>query len=224
MGYGLLLVALVFAMGDWAAVARGRRRLETVCKPATMLAVMLAILVTAWGGAPGFEDEWQAWFFLLGFVFSLAGDVFLMLRRERLFLAGLAAFLLAHVCYIVGFHATVPPWSSIAVLVPIAGIGAVFFRRVAEGLRERGQKRMLVPVAMYSVVLSLMLYSAWTTLFRPDWGTLRTWLAVIGASLFFVSDGMLAWDRFVRSFPMARLWIHMTYHLGQIALAASVLA
>ena len=82
---------------------------------------------------------------------------------------------------------------------------------------------MLAPVAMYSVVLSLMLYSAWTTLLRPEWGKTRAWLAAIGASLFFISDSMLAWDRFVTSFPKARLWIHVTYHLGQMALAASVL-
>jgi uncharacterized membrane protein YhhN len=67
-----------------------------------------------------------------------------------------------------------------------------------------------------------MVFSAWATLFRPDWGALRALFAVIGASLFFISDAMLAWDRFVRSFPRARLWVHMTYHVGQIGLAASL--
>jgi uncharacterized membrane protein YhhN len=82
---------------------------------------------------------------------------------------------------------------------------------------------MLVPVAVYSLLLSAVLFSAWATLFRPTWGTLRSSLAVIGASLFFVSDAMLAWDRFVKPFPMARLRIHVTYHLAQVALAASIL-
>jgi len=223
MQYGLLVVALLFAACDWVAVARDRRRLEMICKPATMVAVVFAVLTQAWAGTPGFEDEWLARFFVPAFTLSLIGDVFLMLRRERLFLAGLGAFLLAHVCYIIGLNATTPPWPSVAVLVPVAGGGTILLQRLAEGLRRRGQKRMLAPVAMYSVVLSLMLYSAWTTLLRPEWGKTRAWLAAIGASLFFISDSMLAWDRFVTSFPKARLWIHVTYHLGQMALAASVL-
>lgn len=217
--YGVFVVAIVLAAGDWLAVARGRRGLEYVCKPATMGAV----LIGTWLWTRGSHDVWQVRFFLPGFALSLAGDVFLMLRRERLFLAGLVAFLLAHVCYVVGFNSTLPPWPSLLLLIPIAGTGALLFRGLARGLRGRGQERMLVPVAVYSLVLSAMLFSAWATLFRPAWGALRSLSAVVGASLFFASDGMLAWDRFVRSFPMARLWIHVTYHLGQWALAVSVI-
>lgn len=40
--------------------------------------------------------------FLLALLFSLLGDIFLMLPRER-FLAGLGAFLLAHLAYGWGF-------------------------------------------------------------------------------------------------------------------------
>ena len=145
-----------------------------------------------------------------------------MLRRERFFLPGLVAFLLAHVCYGIGFNRTLPPGLSLLVLIPVAGTGALLFRGLAQGLRTRNQERMLAPVAIYSLVLSAMVFSAWATLFRPGWGPLRALFAVIGASLFFISDAMLAWDRFVGSFPRARLWIHMTYHVGQIGLAASL--
>lgn len=217
--YGVLVVAMAFAAGDWLAVARGQKRLEYVCKPATMLGV----LIGAWLGTRGSRDVWQVRVFLPGFVLSLAGDVFLMLRKERLFLPGLVAFVLAHVCYVIGFNPTLPPGSSLPVLIPVAGIGAVLFRGLAQGLRTRGQERMLAPVAVYSLVLSGTLFSAWATLFRPDWGVPRALFAVVGASLFFASDAMLAWDRFVRSFPRARLWVHMTYHVGQIGLAASLL-
>lgn len=217
--YGVLLIALLPAAGDWLAVARGWRRLEYVCKPATMF----ALLVGAWVATRGPHDAWQAQFFLPGLALSLVGDVFLMLRRERLFLAGLIAFLLAHVCYVAGFNSSLPPWPSLVVLIPIAGIGAVLFRRLARGLRERDQRRMMLPVAVYSLVISVMLFSAWSTPFRPAWEAVRSSLAVVGGSLFFVSDAILAWDRFVRSFPTARLWVHMAYHLGQLALEASIL-
>ena len=214
----MLIVVLFFAVGDWLAVARDRRALEVVCKPATLLALMVA----AWLMTRGPHDAWQARFFLPGLGLSLVGDILLMLRRKRLFLAGLGAFLLAHACYIIGFNPTTPPWPSLAILIPIAGIGALLFRELAQGLRKRGARKMLTPVAIYSAVLSGMLFSAWATLFRPEWTGLRQGLAIGGASLFFVSDAMLAWDRFVASFPMARLSIHITYHLGQVALAASI--
>jgi len=219
LGYGVLVVAIVFAAGDWLAVAHGRRRMEYVCKPAAMLSIMIG----AWLGTRGSHDVWQVRFFLPGFALSLAGDVFLMLRKKRTFLPGLVAFLLAHVCYVIGFNLTLPPGRALLILIPVAGVGVILFRGLAQGLRERREERMIAPVAVYSLVLSGTLFSAWATLFRPDWGVLRALFAVVGASLFFVSDAMLAWDRFVRSFPRARLWVHMTYHVGQIGLAASLL-
>jgi uncharacterized membrane protein YhhN len=145
-----------------------------------------------------------------------------MLRGKRFFLGGLVAFLLAHVCYVIGFNPTVPPWSSFVILIPVAAIAAFLFRALARGLRQRGEGGMLAPVAIYSAVLSGMLFSAWATLFRRQWTGLRQGLAIAGASLFFLSDAMLAWDRFVESFPRAHLLVHVTYHLGQIALTASI--
>jgi hypothetical protein len=34
---------------------------------------------------------------------------------------------------------------------------------------------------------------------------------------------MLGFDRFVRPFKHARLWVRITYHLGQLGLAAGAL-
>jgi uncharacterized membrane protein YhhN len=217
-GYLVLIVALFLAVVDWLAVARERRNLELIFKPATLLAV----LVGAWLLTRGPHDAWQARFFLPGLASSLLGDILLLFRGKSAFLAGLVAFLVAHVCYIAGFSPTMPAGPAFAILIPVAGIGGFLFRELAQGLRKRGEEKMLAPVAIYSVVLSGMLFSAWATLFRPEWGVVRQGLAIGGASLFFASDAMLAWDRFVASFPLARLWIHLTYHLGQMALAMSI--
>jgi uncharacterized membrane protein YhhN len=214
----LLVVALALALVDWLAVVRRWKRLEYVFKPATLVAV----LVGAWLLTRGPHDAWQAPLFLAGLVFSLGGDVFLMLPGERWFLAGLVSFLLGHVCYIVGLNATVPPWSALVILVLVAVIGAVLYRSVAAGLRRQGQTAMLVPVAVYSAVLSLMLFSAWATLFRPEWTPVRQGLVIAGASLFFASDAMLAWNRFVTPSSLLNVLVIVTYHLGQMALAASI--
>ncbi len=214
----LLVVALALALVDWLAVVRQWKRLEYVFKPATLVAV----LVGAWLLTRGPHDTWQAPLFLAGLVFSLGGDVFLMLPGERWFLAGLVSFLLGHVCYIVGLNPTVPPWSTLVILVLVGVVGAVLYRSIAAGLRRQGQTSMLIPVAVYSAVLSLMLFSAWATLFRPEWTPMRRGLVIAGASLFFASDAMLAWDRFVTRSSLLNVLVIVTYHLGQMALAASI--
>lgn len=220
-----LVISLVLALVDWVAVARRQKRLEYVFKPATLVAV----LVGAWLLTRGPHDAWQACFFLPGLVFSLAGDVFLMLPIAGVgspgpyFLPGLVAFLLGHLCYIAGLNpAPPPPWPSFALLVVVAAIGATLYRSIAAGLRRQGKTSLLVPVALYSVVLSLMLFSAWATLFRPEWTPPRRGLVIAGASLFFASDAMLAWNRFVTPSSLLHLLVIVTYHLGQVALAASI--
>lgn len=211
-------VALALALADWLAVARKWRRLEWVFKPATLAAVLVAGWLLT--GAP--HDHWLARFFLAGLALSLVGDVLLLLPGQRFFLLGLTAFLLAHLCYLAGLNPTPPPRPSPMLLVLVAGIGLALYRPIAAGLRSRGQTALLPPVAIYSVAISLMLFSAWATLFRPEWAPLRQALVIGGASLFFASDAMLAWNRFVAPFRAAELGVIVTYHLGQIALTASI--
>jgi uncharacterized membrane protein YhhN len=219
-----LVISLVLALVDWVAVARRQKRLEYVFKPATLVAV----LVGAWLLTRGPHDAWQACFFLPGLVFSLAGDVFLMLpgagagSSSPYFLPGLVAFFLGHLCYIAGLNPAPPPWLSLVFLVVVAAVGGTLYRSIAAGLRRQGHTSLLAPVALYSVVLSLMLFSAWATLFRPEWTPPRRGLVIAGASLFFASDAMLAWDRFVTPSSLLHLLVIVTYHLGQMALAASI--
>jgi hypothetical protein len=67
-----------------------------------------------------------------------------------------------------------------------------------------------------------MLSASWATLFRPEWSPARRALVIVGASLFGASDSMLAWDRFVSPAPSGPLRVMVPYHLGQVALAASI--
>ena len=77
---------------------------------------------------------------------SLAGDVLLLVPGPRFFMLGLAAFLLAHVCYIVGLNPTLPPLSSAGVLVVVAAVGGWLYRGIAAGLRSTGQLALRAPV------------------------------------------------------------------------------
>jgi uncharacterized membrane protein YhhN len=46
---------------------------------------------------------------------------------------------------------------------------------------------------------------------------------VAGAVLFFASDGMIGWSRFVSDFPGSRVLIMVSYHVGQIGLVLGLL-
>lgn len=212
-------LALVLGGLNWVAVWYRCRPLIYGTKPATLL----AILIGAWLLTRGPHDGWQTPWFLAGLVFSLTGDIFLMLPGgTRLFLAGLGAFFLAHVCYIVGLNPTLPPLAAWPVAVVIGGGAGLLWRRIAVGVRERRQPRLLFPAAAYALILSLMAGSAWATLFRPEWAPLRRTWVITGGTLFFTSDALLAWERFVRPSRVVRVMVMVTYHLAQLALAASL--
>jgi uncharacterized membrane protein YhhN len=214
----MLWVAFLVAVLDWIAVGRHRKNWEYLFKPAALIAIIIGALLLTRGP----HDEWQARFFLIGLVFSLAGDVFLMLPGERFFLPGLVSFLLAHLCYIAGLNPSLPPLEAALLLIPVAIVGAALVRRVASSLRSAGKTSLLIPVAIYGLVISVMLFSAWATIWRLDWTASRRVLVIAGASLFFASDAMLAWNKFVRPFTAVNLGVIVTYHLGQLALAGSI--
>jgi len=217
-GGWMFVVALALAVVDWVATARNDRRLEYVFKPATLCAILIGV----WFLTSGPHNARLARFFQWGLFFSLVGDVFLMLPAERFFLPGLFSFLVAHIFYIVGLNPTLPPWPALIVLLPIAACGFWLYQQIAVALRRAGESTMVLPTAAYAVILSLMLFSGWAALFRPEWPVAGRAAVVLGASLFFASDAMLGWDKFVRSSRALQLLVIVTYHLAQIALALSI--
>lgn len=204
---GLLVVTAAVAAADWWAVAAGRRPVEYVCKP--LVLVLLIAAAIALHPAVGVRREW----FLAALVLSLAGDVLLMLPQD-LFVAGLGSFLAGHLCYIVGLTRHGGSGSTVALAaVAVAFVASVPAFRILPAVK-RGSPALLVPVALYMVVISAMVATAAAT---------GVALAACGAILFWVSDASIAWDRFVRPWSWARTWIMVTYHLGQAALVLSLI-
>jgi uncharacterized membrane protein YhhN len=213
-----LLVVLLVAVTDWVAVGKGWKKVEYVTKPATMVVLFaLLALIGGFGSVPLIC-------FGLGILFSLAGDVFLMFS-DRWFIPGLVSFLLAHVAYIIGFNLPLPaisPMWALVVAIVLAFSAARLLRQIVAGLSSKGQRKLIGPVIVYGVVITLMLLSAMLTLFRPEWKATPAALAAFGAMLFFSSDAILAWNKFVAPIKNGRLLNMVTYHLGQIALIVGV--
>ncbi len=210
MNYTWLAAAAVIAVLDWIAVERKIKPLEYFAKPGAML----ALIIWLWQ-ASAFQGN-LLWFGL-GLLFSLAGDIFLLLPREQ-FIPGLVAFLLAHVAYVIGFNSEALPAFNLpaAVLAVAVLVAAVpIYRGIASGLQASGQPRLKMPVLVYTLVISLMLLSALLTFVRPEWQPAPALMVSLGALSFFISDSVLAWNKFVVPLSHARLVTMFTYHVGQ---------
>ena len=171
--------------------------------------------------------------FGLGILFSLVGDVLLMISLERFFVAGLVAFLFAHVAYVIGFNTPLPELSAwgilLAVIIGINGVRVI--RRILAPLAKQasrprgpngGQSHLRIPVLVYGVVISIMLLSALMKLTDLSWNALAALLVGLGAFLFYLSDIILAWMKFISPVQHGRIYNILSYHLGQIALIAGV--
>ena len=217
---GLLLLAALAAVVNWASVWRGGptgHAVERLTKPVVMLALIAAAL--AWPSEPGSEAAAVRPWLVAGLVASLAGDV-LLLPPGR-FVPGLVAFLLGHVAYLVAF-AMLPgtvPWlvvGLVAAAVLIATVGRVLVR--AARLAGLGG-----PVALYLVAICAMAIAA-TRTGEP--------VAIAGAWLFVASDAMLGWGRLRAPEPgMPRgggrglgVAVMVTYHLAQGLLVLALVA
>jgi uncharacterized membrane protein YhhN len=205
-----IAIALSAALAAWAE-HRGVRRVVYAAKPLATL-LILALAATAPGAV---SPRYQA-LVCAGLLFSLAGDVFLMLPRDR-FVAGLASFLVAHGLYVAAVAPRPPTLNAPGVLLVLAVFGIALLRALwsrLDGLR--------LPVAVYAAALLGMAWQAaerWTGL-----GTTAALLAVVGAGLFVVSDSVLAWQRFRTQVRYGQIVVLSTYFAAQWLIALSVAA
>lgn len=177
---------------------------------ATLLILALALAFT-----PARAD--YQWAIAAGLLFSTAGDVFLMLPRDR-FVAGLASFLVAHLCYVGAFSIGVPFGAAPLLWLPFFAAGGLVLALVWPGLKPA----LRAPVAVYVIVIAMMAGQA-----AGRWhmtGSVVALAAAVGAGLFVVSDAVLAIDRFRWKFRAARAVTLATYWAAQLLIAISVSA
>jgi uncharacterized membrane protein YhhN len=137
-----------------------------------------------------------------------------MLPSDR-FAAGLASFLVAHVCYIDAFTTEAGFQLAPLLLAPLLLAVGLVYRKLAPGLGT-----LRVPVIVYIGVIVVM---AWQALARcvvvPGAGPL---LAAAGALLFAASDSALALARFRRPFAASHAVVYGTYFSAQWLIALSL--
>lgn len=201
-------VAGIMAVTNWWAVTAGKRVVEWVTKPATMV-----FLIAAAVALHPAHQSMRIWI-VIGLLFSLAGDVLLMLPEEQ-FVGGLVAFLLGHIAYVVALfgQATSWPLAIVGMVIVLVAVGTVG-RIIVGSVRHGNHPEFTGPVIAYLTVISLMAIAAFAS--ANPW-------AIAGALFFYSSDGILAWNKFVQPFRIARPAIMSTYHLAQFGLVLSLL-
>ena len=155
----------------------------------------------------------------IGLLLSLGGDIALMFQENRkAFIIGLGLFLLAHIAYTVAFTllGVFSAWDLLSAGI-LLGVGVSFYLLIQPNLGT-----MQGPVIAYIVVISVMVNRAGSTLMSPAFGVRQALMILIGAILFYISDAILAANRFWKSWEYNRISLAF-YYGGQllIALAAS---
>jgi len=146
----------------------------------------------------------------LALLLSACGDVLLELR---FFTPGLAAFLIAQLCYAWYFFsqrdtANLPVARLLIVLALMCTASVPIISNAGD---------LLIPVAVYMMAIGLMGISA--ALYRKP-----STVLFVGALLFVASDSMIGFNRFVSPLPAAHYAIMMTYYGAQLLILWGVLA
>lgn len=195
-----LVGALLFAQ------RKGWHRLEWVLKPAA------SATFVATGFLAGGLDTSFGRVVLAGLVLAAAGDVLLIPKSKRAFLAGIGAFLAGHVAYAIAF--VLRGVDGATVLLCLGGLGLVAFP-VLRWLWPHVERPMRIPVIAYVVVITAMVATAAGAAVRTE-----QWLLLVGAAAFYLSDLSVARDRFVASGFVNRLWGLPLYFFAQQLLAS----
>lgn len=152
-------------------------------KAACTTMIVLAAVI----GAAGAPAQARLYVILVaaGLVFGLVGDVVICQEAPGGFLSGMLYFALGHLCYIAAFLGVTKHvvWAvPVFIVIYLALVFAV-----------RGQRAKLeglyVPVLIYGAIIAAMVSLSATMPFSEK----RGWVLLLGAALFAVSDGILAY-------------------------------
>lgn len=219
-------VAAVGAAVTIGAQLTGHWTLHAAFKPATTIAIWV------WARSREGDVPARRHWVEVGLALSLAGDVALMWPQG--FIAGLVAFLLAHLAYIVAFTRGGVGFARHK--LPFVAYGAIA-AAVLSVLWPHIDAGSKVPVLVYVVCLACMAAQAlaWWLSARSAHDRAATPAAspapasfaaraAIGGVVFMVSDASLAINKFMQPIPASPLVVLSTYWIAQALIAGSLVA
>lgn len=212
-----LLYFLVLAVELAAQLFRSNMLLQSLHPFAKALLMPLLIY-----GVAACSRKLKPWLRLLyaALLLSWAGDVLLLFQNRNIFfILGLAAFLLAHVCYVIVYQKQVGKARISVQWLPIAAV--VIYSIALLAYLWPALHSMRLPVVFYALAITVMLVTA---LHLKNFLLPQAFRLVFGGSMLFViSDSLLAINRFKTPFSLAGFLIMLTYGLAQYFIATGLL-
>jgi uncharacterized membrane protein YhhN len=209
LAYGLFLTVTALRLppgadltGQWAA------------QPAFKASMALLLALAAAAHPIVRERRWL----MLALVFSAAGDALLaVVWWAESFVLGLAAFLLAHLCFLGALvpwawksresSRSRPRWIAVAAVCTACAALLVWF------WPQLGRDGLTIPVTVYMAVLGAMVCAALLAQLPTLW-------TAVGAVFFAGSDAMIGIGRFVLGNEALAVPIWWTYAAAQILITA----
>jgi uncharacterized membrane protein YhhN len=209
-----LTIFVLASVSNLFAVAFHLEMIELFSKPMIMISL---------GGFYFASVEERSLSTLLAIFFSLLGDVFLL--SDEYFIHGLFSFLLAHISLIITYrqHRT-EEFSDhslqgihrirLAFPVILAGTGLVIILFPVLG-------DLKIPVIVYAIAITTMVLTALFRFGKTD--SKSFWMVFLGAALFFISDSIIAINKFLSPIVQAHLWIMTTYIAAQFFIVSGLI-
>ncbi|HSA60504.1 MAG TPA: lysoplasmalogenase [bacterium] len=148
---------------------------------------------------------------------SWAGDLLLIPKSSKWFLAGLASFFFAHLLFCAAFAVRGVSFALYDFRVGLPVLATGLAGRWILPHVERKTTLMKIPVIAYMAAITVMTILALGAAKNSG----NPWIGV-GAVLFYVSDLFVARDRFVSAGWINRAWGLPLYYAAQFVLASTV--
>ncbi len=203
----LVIAMIVLVAALLWALKTERARLQWIFKP-----LAAACFVAAGVVAGALERPWTIALFA-GLVLAALGDVLLIPKGKRAFLAGLSSFLAGHVAYAIAFAMRGVDLAWTLGALAVLAIASV---PVVRWLWPHVRGPMRAPIAAYITVITTMVALAAGTVAAH--GDARI---LAGAFAFYLSDLAVARDRFVAPGFFNRAWGLPLYFAAQLVLAST---
>lgn len=181
------------------------------------IATLLVIAIGALSFSKPVEITIYPLLILIGLGFSFGGDIALMFpKNPKAFRLGLTSFLIAHLIYSGAFFkiGTITAEDMLPILLLLI-ISASFFIVIRPGLES-----MKYPVIAYIAIISMMVAGAWVVQGTSGLDMKFGLMVLLGANLFYISDLILAANRFWKPWQYNRISLAF-YYSGQVLIATS---
>ncbi len=208
--YLVAIFFIIFVIREIVALKKNLRLKYIFTPLITYIVIIIALYVSYVRGFTQYNMV-----IIAGLVFALIADTLLMIEEMSFFIHGLFFFLLTHMCYV--YSLSIDYSYNTNDIITGLVLCAIFFLYYM--LMHRAQGKLNLPVISYMLILALVLFFAISICIHNVYP--KGPIVAIAAILFAISDGVLAFNQFVRKIPHSTVVTWSLYAPAQLLFAFS---